>query len=28
MERSLSRMREVDGLVGGRAGREVGWRGR
>jgi len=28
MERSLSKMREVDGLVGGRAGKEVGWRGR
>jgi len=28
MERNLSRMMEVDGLVKGRAGREVGWRGR
>jgi len=28
MERSLRRMMEVDGLVRGRAGREVGWRGR
>jgi len=28
MEMSLSKMSEVDGLVGGREGREEGWRGR